>query len=131
MIEQHKQLVLAFLEDAYGNRTALAMARLHPEASWWVLGDPQRLRVSGLRQRAQIERLLEGVKRAMPGGMQHVVHGVIAEGDRVAVEVEARGERGDGRPYHNRYHFLFEIRDGLIVAVREYMDTLALHDFSR
>ena len=121
----------AFLDDAYGQRTADAMAHLHPDATWWVLGDPQRLRVSGLRERPQIERLLDGVKRALPGGMRHTVHGLVAEGDRVAAEVEAKGERGDGRPYHNRYHFLFEMRDGLIVAVREYMDTLALHDFSR
>jgi ketosteroid isomerase-like protein len=129
--QRNKQLVLDFLAHGYAHRTAEAMALLHPQASWWVLGDPQRLKVAGLRQGPQIQRLLEGVKRGIPGGMRFVVHGFAAEGDRVAAEVEADGHLANGKRYHNRYHFLFEIRDDLVFAVREYMDTLHAHDVTQ
>ena len=131
MIERNKQTAHDFLAHAFGNRQDQAMALLHADATWWVLGDPQRLRVSGLREGPQIQRLLDGVQRSMPGGMRFVVHGVTAEGERVALEIEAEGQFANGRVYCNRYHFVFEMRDDKIAAVREYMDTLAVHDISQ
>ena len=35
---------------------------------------------------------------------------------------------GNGRTYNNEYHFLIEIRDGKIAAVREYLDTMHTAD---
>jgi len=131
MTAQNKQIVLELIRLAADNRTSDALALLHPAATWWVAGDPQRLKVAGLKNRAQAERLLEGVKKAIPGGMRMIVHGVTAENDRVAVEAEGDGIWRDGRQYHNHYHFLFEVRDGLICGVREYMDTLHLYDVSQ
>ena len=49
--------------------------------------------------------------------------GMIAEGDRIAVEAESYGETIDGNVYNNEYHWLFEVRDGKIRAAREYMCT--------
>ncbi len=46
--------------------------------------------------------------------------GLTAEGDRVAAEVHSVGSQADGAPYTNRYHNLFELRDGHIVCFREY-----------
>ena len=45
---------------------------------------------------------------------------LVAEGDRVAAEVASRGTQAGGSPYANRYHNLFELRDGRIVRFREY-----------
>ena len=47
-----------------------------------------------------------------------------AEDDRVAVEAESKAKLVNGTLYHNRYHFLFVVRDGRIHAVKEYLDTL-------
>jgi hypothetical protein len=47
-----------------------------------------------------------------------------AEGDRVAVEAESKARLANGTLYHNRYHFLFVVRDGRIQVVKEYLDTL-------
>jgi len=38
--------------------------------------------------------------------------------------VESYAEISNGKLYNNRYHFLIEIRDGKIQAVREYLDTM-------
>jgi hypothetical protein len=48
---------------------------------------------------------------------------MIAEGDRVAVEAESFAELTNGKVYNNRYHFFFELADGKVTKVREYMDT--------
>ncbi len=124
----NKQLALAFLNLAFANRTEEALRMMSDDASWWVAGSADRLKVAGNKNRMQIERLLKAVARAVPNGMRTLVHGVTAEDDRIAIEVEAEGIWSNGKPYHNRYHFLIRIREGLIQEVREYMDTLHLFD---
>jgi ketosteroid isomerase-like protein len=98
------------------------------EATWWVIGDPARLRVAGTKDRHQIARLLNGLAKLIPQPMQLSILGVTAEGNRVAVEAQGVGTWRDGSNFHNRYHFLFEFADGLIVKLREYMDTLSVFD---
>jgi ketosteroid isomerase-like protein len=51
------------------------------------------------------------------------VTGVIAEGERVAIEGTGRGRLRNGREYDNRYHFLMIVRGGRVLSVREYMDS--------
>jgi ketosteroid isomerase-like protein len=46
----------------------------------------------------------------------------------VAVEAESQGEHVSGKLYTNQYHFLFEFRDGLVVCLKEYMDTERVTD---
>lgn len=48
---------------------------------------------------------------------------VVAEGDVVVVEERMRATLASGRPYDNDYCFVFEVQDGRIHRVREYMDT--------
>jgi ketosteroid isomerase-like protein len=52
-----------------------------------------------------------------------------AEEDRVAFEAVGYAvNRVNGRTYDNRYHHLLICRDGKIVELREYQDTLLLYD---
>ena len=53
--------------------------------------------------------------------------GVYAEGDRVVVEETMSATLAGGSSYVNDYCFVFELRDGLIHRVREYMDTARGH----
>ncbi|MFD0364115.1 nuclear transport factor 2 family protein [Nocardia sp. GCM10030253] len=46
-----------------------------------------------------------------------------AEGATVVVETRIRATLMNGRHYDNDYCFIFELSDGLIHRVREYMDT--------
>ena len=50
-------------------------------------------------------------------------HGFHAANGTVVVEETMSATLADGRPYVNDYCFVFELRDGLIRHVREYMDT--------
>jgi hypothetical protein len=56
-------------------------------------------------------------------GLRMTVKGLVAEGDRVAAEVESHGELRNGRVYEQQYHFLLTFRAGKVAAVREYLDT--------
>jgi uncharacterized protein len=51
------------------------------------------------------------------------LRGVYADGDTVIVEERMRATLADGGHYDNDYCFVFEMDDGRIRRVREYMDT--------
>jgi len=58
-------------------------------------------------------------------GLSVEIDAMTAEEDRVAVELRIRGRSAaSGEPYHNHYHFLFRIREGRVVAIREHLDSL-------
>lgn len=52
--------------------------------------------------------------------IQLSIAGMIAEGDRVAVEAETHSEMLNGKIYNNRYHFVFVLQDGKMKELREY-----------
>ncbi|MBF6163533.1 nuclear transport factor 2 family protein [Streptomyces gardneri] len=53
--------------------------------------------------------------------------GFYLDGDRVIVEETMSATLANGNAYSNDYCFVFELRDGLIHRVREYMDTARGH----
>src|SRR5439155_3432731 len=55
--------------------------------------------------------------------LEVTVLGTTAEGNRVAMELEVRGTLKHGEPYRNFYHHRFEIEDGKVQSLREYMDS--------
>jgi ketosteroid isomerase-like protein len=57
------------------------------------------------------------------------VIGMIAEGDKVAVETRSNSENHVGFQYRNRYHTLIQLRNGKIIFMREYLDSAHLIDF--
>ena len=48
---------------------------------------------------------------------------VVAEGEVVVVEHRLSATLPNGRSYVNDYCFVYEVRDGLVWRIREYMDT--------
>lgn len=59
-----------------------------------------------------------------PGSVQLEVTAMIAQDDQVVLQWTSRARTQYGRRYENGCIGVFTIRDGRIVAVREYMDTL-------
>lgn len=51
------------------------------------------------------------------------INGVTEDADRVAIEVSGSAELTNGKTYRNQYHFLFVMRNGLILQIKEYADT--------
>jgi ketosteroid isomerase-like protein len=66
--------------------------------------------------------------RYEPASIDIEVTAMIAEGAQVALQWTTRARTRDGDPYENGCLGVFTVRDGLITAVREYMDTLYVRD---
>jgi ketosteroid isomerase-like protein len=84
--------------------------------------------ISGIFSRDQIAASAGGIFEVFPQGISFTVLDMIAEGDKVAVEATSRGEHVSGQIYSNEYHFLFEIRNGKLLRLKEYMDTERVTD---
>jgi ketosteroid isomerase-like protein len=126
----NEQAVLDFFETlSTGDLTALAH-HLHSDMSWepMVRDIPGAGRHEG-RDKV-INEFLAPVRGTFRAGDPKVhVDAMVSDGDRVMAETHATGQRADGRPYDNRYAWAFELREGKILNVREYMDSLYIARF--
>ncbi|MBL8114642.1 MAG: nuclear transport factor 2 family protein [Acidobacteria bacterium] len=104
-----------------------AMATMTDDATWWIPGKPELSPAAGLYQKDRITKLFHSMVKRLKTGLKMTPKGMVAEGDRVAVEVVSEGDLTNGRLYRQEYHMLLEFRDGKISAVREYLDTQHAH----
>jgi ketosteroid isomerase-like protein len=122
-LESRKQLIQTFFSTLSAGEYAEAFANVADDVVWWVPGN---LPFSGNKSKAEYMAIVQRIRDGFPAGFTLTVTGVTAEGDKVAAEVVSSGTHRNGRAYNNHYHFLFRLRDGRIVEVKEYMDTLHL-----
>ena len=122
-IAENKQLASEFFARFSANDIAGALDTLTDDANWWIAGKPDQLPAAGAHSKEQIASVLYGMAGRLKDGLKMTVKNLMAEGNRVAVEVESYGELQNGRVYNNEYHFLLTIRAGRISEVKEYLDT--------
>lgn len=89
-------------------------------ASWWVAGGWDG---GGSFSKAEMGRVAEVSQLWFREPMRFSVRGLIAHDAYVAVELHSDALLRDGAPYNNDYVMIYEVRDGLIVSIREYLDT--------
>jgi len=97
----------------------------HPSGGCWTSGNTL---ISGFSSRDEIKSSAGAVLGLFPEGLEFSIEGMVCEGNRVAVEAVSSGAHISGKQYHNKYHFLFEFREGLIYRLKEYMDTEIITD---
>ncbi|MGR8919359.1 MAG: nuclear transport factor 2 family protein [Gammaproteobacteria bacterium] len=119
-IEDNKALVSKFWEAFSDGRYDDALAMMADDATWWVAGSTA---LSGTYSKPEFAALLGNVTPQAPNGIRVTPKQLTAEDDRVSVEAESYGEITNGKVYRNIYHFMMEVRDGKLSAVREYLDT--------
>jgi len=123
-----KHTTAQLFERISAGDTEGALALMTDDMAWRMPGKPELTPTAGMYDKARLRRLFGRMFERMEGPLQMTVLDSIAEGDRVAVEVESRGDLRNGRQYRQQYHFLIAFRDGKIRAVREYLDTHHAHD---
>lgn len=91
------------------------------DATWWsyTQGD----RENGVPKASFLEGYKTGMARLFGSPVEFDILGITASADRVAIEANSRATLAKGGHYANKYHFLFQFRNGCITRVREYMDT--------
>jgi ketosteroid isomerase-like protein len=126
--EHNKQCIVAAWR-AFTSRDAARIGACFTEDAQWLapagngtavgLGIPHHM-----VGRAQIARFIaEDVGKLFVADVQVDFRGLYAEGDVVILEERMQATLANGRPYDNDYCFIFELTDGRIRRVREYMDT--------
>lgn len=121
--QANKAVVTRFIDVFSSGDVPALIAMMTDDSSWWVSGRIDGL--SGTYPRDEFAKLVEGAKGAYKTGVLKITpSGMVAEGDKVAVEAESYAETVDGRVYNNLYHWLVTVRDGKIASVKEYMDTM-------
>lgn len=103
---------------------------LSPGVTWRIPGSWPG--ISGVKDRVGIERFVRrGLPAGFPEGLEIELHGIHAANEVAVVEFAGRARTSRGRRYENEYCFVLEFRDGLVLRIREFMDTsyadLVLH----
>ena len=126
-MEPAKKIVLnAWQEFAAHNHDRVARC-FTPDAEWLAPAGNAAARAVGTHHLVGWERIARFIADEFPElfGTDITIElgAVLAEGDNVVVEHRMRATLPGGRPYDVEYCFVFELRDGLIHRVREYLDT--------
>jgi ketosteroid isomerase-like protein len=91
----------------------------------WTMGNTV---ISGKYSKDQVAGFADSIFDAFPEGISFTIHGMVAEGDTVAMETESLGEHVSGKRYNNFYHMLVKFRNGKITLLKEYLDTELVTD---
>jgi uncharacterized protein len=126
--EDSRRIVLATWET-FKTRDQERIAAMFTEDAEWV-APPNNATAAALNGpshmigREQIARLI-GVEvwKLFAADVAIDFRGVYADGNVVIVEERMRATLSNGNGYDNDYCFVFEVKDGLVHRVREYMDT--------
>lgn len=118
--ESNKQRVKNFIAAMSAGDTQTIVDSYADDGYLWTMGNTL---ISGKFSKQHISRAAGAIFEAFPKGITFTILGMTAEGERVAVEAESQGQHVSGRMYKNRYHFLFEFRNGKLLVLKEYLDT--------
>jgi hypothetical protein len=99
------------------------LALMTDDVVWRIPGKPELSPAAGDYGKERLGRLFHRMLSQLERGLTMTVIASIAEGDKVAVEVQSSGDLKNGRRYRQQYHFAIDFRDGKIAKVREYLDT--------
>jgi uncharacterized protein len=120
--DANKAVVTEFMEVFSRGDVDAILGFLTDDATWWVAGAIEG--ISGEKDKAAFGEMLAGLSTlSTTGAIALTPKALTAEGDRVAAETESYAELSNGRVYNNHYHFVFELSDGRIRRVKEYLDT--------
>jgi hypothetical protein len=125
-----EQAVLDFFETLSTGDLDALVGRLHEDASWEPM--VRDIPGAGLYEGRDkiINEFLAPIRGAFRAGDPKTeVDAFVSVGEHVMCETHATGQRADGKPYANRYAWAFEVRDGRILRIREYMDSLYVARF--
>lgn len=125
--ELNKQVARRFYERFDANDIDGVLNTMAEDSRFWIAGKAGSNSSIGWHTKPEMARMFKAMTSQMPGGLRMTVDSLIAEGDKVALEVHSHGELTNGRVYENEYHALITVRDGKISEVKEYMDTQHVH----
>jgi uncharacterized protein len=74
-------------------------------------------------KQAVIGDLFSVLSSKIAGPIRTIADRILADGDYVVVEAHGSNATKSGKPYNNRYCFVFHLAGGKLKEVTEYLDT--------
>ena len=121
----NERLAIQFFTTLSSGDLEGVRALLHEEATWKPMvkdipGAGVHVGPSGI-----VDKFLMPIRGMFrPGDPKVLIDTVASNGSLVICETRGQGALADGRPYANSYCWAFEMKDGKVFAIREYMDSL-------
>ena len=119
-LEGNKKIAREFLEASLVADTARMGELMTDDATWWVM--PSSL-ASGVQTKEDFLSFLPKFFANFDGPFAMRFDEITAEGDRVSVTTKGSVKLKNGNTYESDYHWLFIMRDGKILRVKEYGNT--------
>jgi ketosteroid isomerase-like protein len=124
---RNEALVRRFFEEALNSGDLEKMRPyFHPDATWTPMAKAGSIPGAAVHRgrKGIVDEFLGPVRGLfVDGDPKNRIENMFGKGDHVLVETHGTGTFRNGRAYDNRYAWIVQIRDDMIYAIREYMDT--------
>ena len=126
-IEARNKKVIQAGFDAWKDGTGSPFDLLAPDAKWTIVGNATVSRTYTSRQEF-IDLVITPFNARLSRRLVPSVRGLYTDGDMVIALFDAEATARDGKPYKNTYTWYMRVRDGRIVEVIAFFDTIEFND---
>jgi ketosteroid isomerase-like protein len=124
-VEAQKEVVRQFFVRNSAGDIPGAVSLFRRDATYWLATTRETLSMDKLPE------ALEFVQSRLMGGIRYEIGTMVAEPNKISVQIEGFAKTVEGAAYNNLYHVYFELDGDKIVRVREYNDTAHVFDTLR
>ena len=125
--QANKDLIKAAF-DEWAAGTGGPFALLADDATWTVVGNSPVSRTFPSKKEF-IDVVIDPFNARLSTPLVPSVRALFAEGDWVIALFDGAATAADGRPYRNTYTWYMRLRDGAVVEVIAFFDTIEFTDF--
>ena len=119
---ENKQLMQEIFAGLSQGDSRLFVEHMTDDFRWHVSGSSRWSRTYDGKQ-AVLSELFGALRKRITGRIKTIPERFIADGEFVVVQARGDNTTVAGKPYNNRYCFVFRVTDGKLREVTEYMDT--------
>lgn len=92
-----------------------------PDMTFWSVN-------SGESDKARFHGGVKILSSIFGGTLTYTIDALTSQEERAVAEVRSEGTLNAGEPFHNTHVFIFQIQDGRIAAVKEFMNQFVVRE---
>lgn len=127
METSNKQVVQTAF-DAWRNGTGSPFDLLAADATWTIVGNAPVSKTYNSKQEF-IDIVITPFNQRLSKPLRPTVRSLYSDGDTVVALFDAEATAQDSKPYKNTYAWFMQMREGKIVRVTAFFDTIEFTDF--
>jgi uncharacterized protein len=127
-IQNSNRLAVQAGFDAWRNGTGGVFDLLAPDAKWTIVGNSPVSRTYNSRKEF-LDVVITPFNARLSKPLVPTVRGIYADGETVIALFDGEGTARDGKPYKNTYSWFMRMREGKIIEVVAFFDTIEFTDF--